>query len=1165
MPTTDELAQAGRAKGVVMRINTASAHPIYRRQMPMKPLHREAYQALVKELLDANAIEPCQSDWNSNTLLIEKPGTDTFRIVHNYRDLNVHTQRHINEEEPISEQLRRLAGTDRDAPRFFFKSDLKKSFFQLSLHPDDADKTAFTDPNGNQYRYMVSAMGLRNSPATLGQFLRRILRPCQSYLVIQVDDLAIFANSLEELEQRAHTLISILAEHNILLSPAKTQGGLRHMTFAGYDVSPGSYHIEKSKTEAIASWAVPSTRKELASFLGFAQWLGPFVPRFELGVAPLRAAMKRVHYDKDAVNLTSEERTAFESIKAALVQAPELGMFDPSLPLVLTMDACETSGGSVLTQQDRILAYHSFTMDSSQRRYSVREKELLSLLQASRRYHAMFATAFQIVVYTDHQSLGHIFTTRAQTADRLMRWANHLSQYSISIVYRPGRDMQGIDALSRVLNQQRHAAAPGDVSTIAGTTGPTALLAAVQAAKSLTPTSPTPPPSYARATRSSTRNGTAPPAAPAPRPTLAKTPPTVPPAAPTPRPTPAGPTTAPQAAPAPRPIPAVSPSALPAAPTPQPIPAVSPTALPAAPTPQPIPAVSPSALPAAPTSTLATPAPPIPASNTTPVGTWDNLPIPDAWANDVAKGYEDDKYFKDILLLLNPAGKSTTVISGKTRSRAKGLSIDTNGLIWSSWANYPRRLAIPSGPIRDFILLYAHESLTHASAANMTAQLEQVYFIPSLAEACATLTAKCHTCYTSRAMNKAIGFHARYDEPSNPFHTVSMDVATGLQFHPLPRDEGYDAILVLKDELTGYTIYAPTSMSASTKDIIRTIDMFLIRDHGYPAIIQCDQQSTFMSGEFTKFLTDNGIKRKESTIEHHQAAVESAINVLRVQMRVSTDSIGLGWVAALPRCQLSTNRAISQRGEPNPTSPAMKLFGFQPAIPFLNPKTGIRGLTPTESSNPATTTGRTSIISMMDTYRETRAISANQHDKGRVENKIVVGSFVAVPSRLANIAVTSFEDSRSNKSRAIYVGPFKVTRADRGENFTIDMGDGTFSTFHTSQLKLLPPSAGLVEPDFDQPKSLLWANGKPKIRIIDRVRNRRGGPQYLVHFWGQHHDQGLWTSESDINIGDKDKILAFKTRQRAGIPSFHKGKLVLDTSRPPTYPFQRTDINDPSS
>jgi hypothetical protein len=242
----------------------------------------------------------------------------------------------------------------------------------------------------------------------------------------------------------------------------------------------------------------------------------------------------------------------------------------------------------------------------------------------------------------------------------------------------------------------------------------------------------------------------------------------------------------------------------------------------------------------------------------------------------------------------------------------------------------------------------------------------------------------------------------------------------------------------------------------------------------------------------------------------------------------------------------------------------MKVYGQQPPIPLLDSKTSIRGHTSAEIGT-ILSPHRISITSMMDTYRETRAISAEQHDKGRTKSDIKVGSLVAVPSTLSNVAVTKFDDHKSHKSRAIYVGPFKVLVAEQGDNFRIDMNNGNRSTFHVSQLKHLPPAAGTIEPEFGQPASLLWPNGKPKIRFIDRTRIRRNGPQYLVHFWGQHHDQGTWVAKSDINAADKDLVSAFDARHQSGTPSFPTGQLILDTTRAPTVPFRRTDINTPPS
>jgi len=1025
MDAGDKLTRAGQAKDVKMEIRTSGTHPIYRRQMPMIPVHREAYRALVKELVEAGAIRKCKSAWNSNTMIILKPGTtDKYRMVTNLKGLNMVTERHVDEPEPIAEQLQRLAGPTRNAVRFFAKTDLKSAFFQIKLDAGDQLKTAFTGPDNQQYCYTVAPMGARNSPAVLAQYLRRILSDCADWLVIQVDDLAIWADTDEELRERMAMMMSTLANHGLLLSPSKTEGGLQHMTFAGYTVSSGSISVADEKTEAVAQWQTPETREELASFLGFAQWLSPFIRHFEDRAAPLRRIMKRTIRDRDAVVWAPEELVAFTDIKTALVEAPSLGTFDKNRPLTLHMDACDCSGGSVLTQDGTIIAYHSFTMNQAQVRYTVREKELMSLVHAAKRYYSMFVTAPYVQVYTDHQALQYIFTTRAQTADRLERWACYLSQFDIRMFYKPGRDMEGIDALSRVLNRSRNPAQPdGDRAPMAAT------VAAVSSTSATDGSSMT-------------------------------------------------------------------------------------------------------------------------------VGQPDEASsLPPVWRVDVIAGYKEDPFFASLLPLLQPGGASARG-KGKSKYYKQFFAMDADGLINAVMADGSRRPAIPYGPVRDFILEYVHEELAHASAFNMRRQIEEVYFIPGLADACKNLTAKCQQCYTAKPVNRAYGLSGRHDDPAYPFHTVSMDIATGMTL-----EDGFNAVIVFKCELTGFVVYAPTSLSATADELLDILETWVIRQHGYPRRLLSDNQSAFTSAPFVMFAGRHAITLVTSLPEHHQASVESAIATLRTQLRTLTDRDGRGWRKALTKCQLAANRAIPQRGEP--ISPSVALYGYQIPIPLLDPATGIMSHTATLAT-PGGNLSRISHTGLVDVYRERRGISADLHDRGRVNSSIAVGSFVAVPVHMAHIPVTKYDDNKALKGRPIYVGPFVVRGVAKGENYRVHLGHGVMGFFHVSSLKPLPAEAGVLAEQEGQPKDLLWPNGKPKVRMVDGKCRRYGKILYLVHYWGQHDAMAQWVARADVKSEDRVHLNNFDRRQAAGKPSMLHGKLVLDVARPPRAPFRRVQDEDDS-
>jgi hypothetical protein len=131
-------------------------------------------------------------------------------------------------------------------------------------------------------------------------------------------------------------------------------------------------------------------------------WLSPHIRHFTTLVAPLRLALTKAH---TTVHLNDEALTAFQRLKDAVTSAEALGAFDPTLPLDVVMDACETGGGSVLFQAGKPLAFHSYCFRGGEINYEIRQKELSSLLKVLKRYRRWFVEARGIRVFTDHEAL----------------------------------------------------------------------------------------------------------------------------------------------------------------------------------------------------------------------------------------------------------------------------------------------------------------------------------------------------------------------------------------------------------------------------------------------------------------------------------------------------------------------------------------------------------------------------------------------------------------------------------------------------------------------------------------------------------------------------------------------------------------------------------------
>ena len=119
-------------------------------------------------MLDRKVIEPSKSPWSSPVVLVKKKDGST-RFCNDYRALN---QVMIKDAYPlprVDDCLDSLAGG-----KWFGCLDLNEGFFQVGLHPDDREKTAFLTSQG-LFQFRVTPVGLANSP-TFERLMEDVLR-----------------------------------------------------------------------------------------------------------------------------------------------------------------------------------------------------------------------------------------------------------------------------------------------------------------------------------------------------------------------------------------------------------------------------------------------------------------------------------------------------------------------------------------------------------------------------------------------------------------------------------------------------------------------------------------------------------------------------------------------------------------------------------------------------------------------------------------------------------------------------------------------------------------------------------------------------------------------------------------------------------------------------
>ena len=122
---------------------------------------------------------------------------------------------------------------------------------------------------------------------------------------------------------------------------------------------------------------------------------------------------------------------------------------------MVSCDASQHGLGAVLLQEGRPIAYASRALTSAETRYAQIEKELLAVVYALEKFH-QYTYGSTVEMESDHKPLESITKKPlCHAPPRLQRMLLRLQRYDFMIVYKPGKEMVIVDALSRAFVEDR--------------------------------------------------------------------------------------------------------------------------------------------------------------------------------------------------------------------------------------------------------------------------------------------------------------------------------------------------------------------------------------------------------------------------------------------------------------------------------------------------------------------------------------------------------------------------------------------------------------------------------------------------------------------------------------------------------------------------------------
>lgn len=432
----------GRTDLVQHKIDTGDHKPI--KQAPRRlPLNkREIAEKEVQSMLENNIIEPSTSAWSSQVVLVEKKDHST-RFCVDYRTLNDLTRKDSYPLPRIDDCFDALGGTS-----WFSSIDLQSGYWQLSMHPDSIEKTAFSCQSG-LFQFKVLPFGVCNGPPTFQRLMEHVLSGLQwKICLLYLDDIIVFSKTFEEHLEKLAQVLTRIGNAGLKIAPKKCHFFQPQVQFLGHVVSKDGVGTDSSKTQVVKDWPAPTSVKQIRSFIGLCSYYRRYVQNFAQTARPLHKLT-----EKDTpFKWTAECQVSFDQLKHLLITSPILAYPIVGVQYVLDTDASLDALGSVLSQvqdgHERVISYYSKCFTKAERNYCITRKELLAIVASVKHFHH-YLYGSKCTVRTDHGALTWLLRFK-NPEGQLARWLQVLSTYDLDIKFRAGRLHNNADALSRL-------------------------------------------------------------------------------------------------------------------------------------------------------------------------------------------------------------------------------------------------------------------------------------------------------------------------------------------------------------------------------------------------------------------------------------------------------------------------------------------------------------------------------------------------------------------------------------------------------------------------------------------------------------------------------------------------------------------------------------------
>ena len=197
---------------------------------------------------------------------------------------------------------------------------------------------------------------MSNSPPTFQMFMNMILataqdkhHPLGTEILDYMDDILIASKgttTIEDHHAAVRDVLQTLQNYNLFLKPEKCVWESPRVDYLGLILEKGVSCMDPAKVAGIKDWPMPTTVKQVRSFLGLCNFYRAFIRGFSHLAKPLNNLTK-----KDIPWTWGEDQqNTFHTLKERITSEPILIQPDLTKPFEIEVDSLGFARGAVLLQ-----------------------------------------------------------------------------------------------------------------------------------------------------------------------------------------------------------------------------------------------------------------------------------------------------------------------------------------------------------------------------------------------------------------------------------------------------------------------------------------------------------------------------------------------------------------------------------------------------------------------------------------------------------------------------------------------------------------------------------------------------------------------------------------------------------------------------------------------